>query len=268
MTVLTTLFAYLGGKARQARWIASHVDSTPHKAYVEPCCGSAAVFFAKKPARMEVLNDKDRRFQLIFRAIRDNLDEVVDYCSLIEYSECAFDESYYHLRGNPAGLAEWQLGCWALFQVVASFSGYPDGHSFAWRVQGPNPARAWQAKLAALGPYRQRLQSATMFRYDCLRIIPEFDEPGVLLYVDPPYVGAECRYKVARGFSHQGLAEVLKGLKHAKVILSHYDVEPYRTLYQGWRKDTRASTQSCKGGTEHSPGGDRSVVEALWLNYG
>jgi hypothetical protein len=119
MTVLKTLFPYLGGKARQARWIASHIDSTPYTAYVETCCGSAAVFFAKKPCKIEILNDKDPRFQLLFKAIRNNLDEVVDYCSRIEYSKSAFDESYYHLRGNPDRLPEWKLGCWALFQVVA-----------------------------------------------------------------------------------------------------------------------------------------------------
>src|SRR5262245_10418725 len=87
MTALKTLFPYLGGKARQARWIASHIDSTPHKGYVEPCCGSAAVFFAKKPSKIEILNDKDPRWPLVFQAIRNNLEEVVEFCSMIEYSK-------------------------------------------------------------------------------------------------------------------------------------------------------------------------------------
>src|SRR5262249_49274471 len=73
-------------------------------------------------SRIEILNDKDPRYPRIFRAIRNNLEEVMEYCSLIEYSKSAFVESYYHLRGNPDGLAEWQLGCWALFQV------YPPRH--------------------------------------------------------------------------------------------------------------------------------------------
>jgi DNA adenine methylase len=264
---LPTLFAHVGGKARQATWIASYIDQIPHKAYIEPCCGSAAVFFAKKPSKIEILNDKEQRYPLLFRAIRNNLDKVIDYCSRIEYSKTAFDESYYHLRGNPDNLPEWQLGCWALFQGSASFSGYADGHSFAWRLKGQTPAIAWQSKLSKLGPYCARLQTATMTIYDCIKFIKKFDKPGVLFYVDPPYFGAEFRYKVAKGFSHEKLRETLHEVRHAKIILSHYDSEPYCTLYRDWRKDTRASSQSCKGNSEHSVEMNKPVVEALWFNY-
>ena len=43
-----------------------HINKTEHKAYVEACCGSAAVFFAKKPSKIEILNDLDQRFSLLF----------------------------------------------------------------------------------------------------------------------------------------------------------------------------------------------------------
>ena len=188
---MQTLFPYLGGKARQALWISDHINMTTHKAYIEACCGSAAVFFAKKPSKIEILNDLDPRFFLLFRALRDNLDEVVEFCSRIEYSKSAFDESYRHLRGNPAGLPDWKLGAWALFQVGASFSGYPDGHSFAWRLKGANPARAWVDKVAKLWAYAERLRYAGFSNYNVFDLLAKCDKPGVLLYVDPPYVGAE-----------------------------------------------------------------------------
>jgi DNA adenine methylase len=236
-------------------------------AYLEACCGSAAVFFAKQPVKIEVLNDKDRRYPLLFKSIRDHFEEVVEYCSKIEYSKSAFDESYEHLRRNPNDLPEWKLGCWALYQVTASFSGYPDGHSFAWRVKGANPALAWVKKIEGLAPYHRRLQSATFTQYDCIPLIRKCDKKGVLLYVDPPYIKAEFRYRAAKGFDHQVLAATLHQMKRAKVVLSHYDVEPYSSLYGDWRKDTRESTQSCKGGSEHSPLEDKPVTEALWFNY-
>ena len=261
---MISLVPYLGGKARQQNWIAAAIDAIPHTTYVEPFCGSAAVFWAKKKSKIEILNDKDKRFAFIFKALRDNPTEAIDFLNSIEYSKAAFDESYELLRAADSGLPEWKLGCWALFQIFASFSGYPDAHSFAWRVKGQNPATKWQDKIKALGPFVQRLRDTTILNEDGIKIIKRVDKLGVLLYVDPPYVGAEYRYKVAKGFSHTNLAETLCGLKHAKVIVSHYFTEPYISLYKGWDVQKQKSVQSCSGTTIHSPDEQPKVIEALF----
>ena len=99
---------------------------------------------------------------------------------------------------------------------------------------------------------------------DGIKLIRKADKPGVLLYADPPYLGAEHRYRVAKGFSHEELANALKNLKHAKVVLSHYYIEPYISLYDGWTVHTRESVQSCAGSTIHSPTEHPKVVEALF----
>jgi DNA adenine methylase len=204
---------------------------------------------------------------LLFQALRDHQGELIDYCSRIEYSKAAFDESYHHLRGDPDNLPDWKRGAWALYQVMASFSGWPDGHSFAVRVKGCNPAQTWARKVGQLGPYAERLQGATITNGDGIGVIKQYDKVDVLQYVDPPYVGAEHRYKVAKGFDHEALAKALHGLQHAKVILSHYHCEPYLTFYGDWRSERMASTQSCKGATIHSPTEAKPVVESLWFNW-
>jgi DNA adenine methylase len=262
--LMKPLFAYLGGKARQQKWIASVIDNIPHAAYIEAFSGAASVFFAKQKTRIEILNDKDRRFPLIFKALRDHPNEVVRFIKRIEYSKAAFDESYDILRSANAGLPEWKLGCWALFQCCASFSGGPDLHSFAWRLKGQNPAEQWKMKADTLRPFINRLRDTTILNTDGIRLIRQVDRPGVLVYADPPYIGAEHRYKVAKGFSHEVLADALNGLKHAKVVLSHYHIEPYISLYNGWTVHTRESIQSCAGSTVHSPDEHPKVVEALF----
>jgi hypothetical protein len=45
---------YFGGKWLLAEWIISHFP--PHLHYIEPFCGSAAVFFRKPPSRVETIN--------------------------------------------------------------------------------------------------------------------------------------------------------------------------------------------------------------------
>ena len=56
--------------------------------------------------------------------------------------------------------------------------------------------------------------------------------------------------------------DALHGMQQAKVIISHYDSEPYCSFYADWRVDRKASTQSCKGATIHSPTGAKPVVES------
>ena len=257
------LTPYIGGKARQAKWISEYVKTIDHETYGEPFCGSSAVYWHKPSSKLDILNDKDKRFSLMFKALRDKPDEVIEYLNKIEYSKASFDESYNHLRSDD--LEEWQLGCWALYQVFASFSGYPDAHSFAWRKIGQNPAIKWQTRINNLGPYIEKIKNATILCYDGIEFIKKMDKHGVLLYVDPPYKGAEKRYKVSKGFSHEELAKTLSSLKHAKVILSHYYTEPYKTYFEDWEISTQQSVQSCKGGTIHSPQDSKKVVEALFI---
>lgn len=262
---MQTIAPYLGGKSRQQTWIASVIDTIPHVAYIEPFCGSAAVYWVKKPSKIEILNDKDKRFPLVFKALRDHPEETVEFLNSIEYSKSAFDESYDQLRAIKPEIEDWKLGCWALFQVFSSYSGYADAHSFAWRTKGQNPAKSWESKTKSLDFFITRLKNATILNKDAIKLIKSVDKPGVLLYCDPPYIGAEFRYKVASGFSHEMLADTLNKLEHAKVVLSHYYSEPYISLYNGWKVEKQNSTQSCAGTTIHSPSEHPKVVEALFI---
>jgi len=260
-------FGYVGGKARQAKWLAEFVDGTSHNTYAEPFCGAASVFFAKKPSKIEILNDKDKRFPLMFQALRDHPKDVAKFAASIEYSKAAFDESYVHLRDPDSPLPKWKLGVWALFQCHASHSGYPDAHSFAWRVKGQDKAKQWLALQESLPKYTSRLTEATMTNYDALEFLGKTDKDGVLVYCDPPYFGSEKRYRVAKGFDHEKFAEILLGFKKAKVILSHYATPPYSEWSSEWRFEERKSTQSCRGSTSDSPTGDPTVSEGVWLNF-
>src|ERR1700680_1223750 len=62
--------AWLGGKARLASKIIGYFP--PHKTYVEPFGGSAAVLLAKQPSPIEVFNDIDRGLINLFQVLRDS----------------------------------------------------------------------------------------------------------------------------------------------------------------------------------------------------
>lgn len=52
---MKTPITYYGGKQTLLKYIIPLIPE--HKIYTESFCGGAAVFFAKKPAEAEVIND-------------------------------------------------------------------------------------------------------------------------------------------------------------------------------------------------------------------
>lgn len=245
---MTTLVAYQGGKVRQAKWIAGVVDSIEHITYVEPFSGPASIFFNKIPSRIEVLNDKDKRFPMIFKALRDEPKEMVKFLKLIEYSRASWDESKDILK--EAELPIHKLGAWALYNIFASRSGMTSDTNFRWAQfverYGCEAVR-WRKKIKSMGGYIKRLQGAIILNHDVFKLLKTVDRKGVLLYIDPPYVTTKHHYKCGEFTMemHEKLFNTLNNLKHAKVVLSHYNIEPYATWYKDWEIQTKPSTKCC-----------------------
>ena len=59
--VAKTMWSSPAGKKKLSKRLAALLP--PHRTYVEPFAGSAAVFFAKSPAEVEVLNDAEKHKQ-------------------------------------------------------------------------------------------------------------------------------------------------------------------------------------------------------------
>lgn len=62
-------FGSPGGKSYLAPRIAAMMP--PHKTYVEPFAGAAAVYFRKEPSQQEILSDKDKEITFAFRFLRN-----------------------------------------------------------------------------------------------------------------------------------------------------------------------------------------------------
>jgi len=69
------LVPWIGGKRRLVKHILPMFPE--HTCYVEPFCGAAALFFAKAPAKAEVLNDVNGDVVNLYRVVRHHLEEFV-----------------------------------------------------------------------------------------------------------------------------------------------------------------------------------------------
>lgn len=67
---MTTPITYYGGKQRLAKIIISMIP--PHRLYCEPFFGGGAVFFAKGPSCVEVINDHDNKLMTFYHQVKEN----------------------------------------------------------------------------------------------------------------------------------------------------------------------------------------------------
>lgn len=249
---------YIGGKWQLAEWIIRAFP--PHRVYVEPYCGGAAVFFRKYRSGLEVLNDLDGDIVNFFHILRTRTDEIVKVIELTPYSRAE-----YQLALQPCDepLERARRFYVALWQSFGSTLIYKSG----WRHQKTDKQRTpvvdtWR-RLDGLMMAADRLKDAQIESMPAIEVMKHYDSAETLFYVDPPYVlssrgsgGGRRRYRYEmEDDDHRELAECLTKLK-GMVILSGYSSPLYDTLYKGWKRLEKTSTTN----------GNNSSVEMLWLS--
>lgn len=229
-------FPYFGGKMRLAEAIVSHFPA--HDRYVEPFAGSLAVLFAKTPESFEVVNDIDSRLMRFWRTLRDRGDELEEACSLTPHSR---EEYRLAKKGpEPADDIENARQLWLLYcqSISASYEGA------GWRAPGPSrksPGQHFSRFHERFEGLRERLAHVTLENTDALRLIERFiDDPGTLLYVDPPYLdstrsGGEYLHDMSSEIEHEALLQMLRNHK-GPVVLSAYQSDLYEELLDGWTR--------------------------------
>src|SRR5579859_1643510 len=256
MTIKPVL-KYPGGKWRLAPWIISHFPQ--HNAYVEPFCGSAAVFFNKMPAKNEVLNDTFGSIVNLFRVLRDHSGELIRRVDLTPWSREEYELSEEQLADTGDEIEDarrFLVRCWQAH-------GTRFVRSSGWRNIGPsNLAKTttlWRQLPERLALVVDRLKDAEIEHRPAVEVIGRYNTPDCLVYADPPYVldtrnGTYYDQEMSDA-DHLELLEVLE--KHrGPVVLSGYAHRLYDERLASWQRVT------CAAQSEHA--GART--EVLWLN--
>lgn len=131
-----------------------------------------------------------------------------------------------------------------------------------WTRSGGSPTVRFKNAVESIPAWHDRLRNVVVLRRDAFRFIDRFEDAvGTAVYVDPPYP-AETRSNIGDGdgvaskgggggrylheFRHNAgalfdgeddharLASALRTYKHARIVVSTYDCERYRRLYEGW----------------------------------
>lgn len=263
------LVPYHGGKSRLAPWIATLIP--PHRVYVEPFAGSAAVLLAKPRSTHEILNDIDGSAMTFYRVLRERPEDLEYACRLTPYSRDKFAAA--DLNDPTIDDLERARRWW--IRTNQSFA-HTGSDSTGWSTsirRGSNNARSVLNRIDRFAPAAERLATVTFENRDALDIIREYSAPDGVIYADPPYLlatrsamqrrpGGDYRHEFASEDDHRQLATALHE-SPATVLLSGYHSPLYDELYGDWwttgRRVLRRSSNGRSARQVHA-------VEVIWSN--
>lgn len=233
-------YAYYGGKSGIAPTIAALFPE--HRVYLEPFFGSGAVFFAKRPAVHEILNDVDDAVVNFFYCLRHRRAELEEACWLTPHARTEFDQADMSAEVDDIERARrfWVR----VNQSFAKTAGVQTGWSVTTARTQAVPASI-AGRLGRFEACANRMIGATWEHCDAADLVKRLATPDSVTYADPPYLastrrsrraGTACndyRHDMGSDEDHERLAEVLRTCSGA-VYLSGYHSPLYDSLYKDW----------------------------------
>ncbi|MDR1258839.1 MAG: DNA adenine methylase [Tannerellaceae bacterium] len=253
---MKTPVTYYGGKQQMLRHILPLIPE--HRIYDEPFFGGGAVFWAKKPAKVEFINDKNGEVINFYRTLKRNYAELKEEIDVMLHSEFQQKEARQIYR-HPEGHSEIKRA-WAIY-VLSHQSFYAILDS-AWKCSKDRPtARQLQARKESFTEeYSGRLEHTSIFCRDALDVIKKTDSRDTFHYIDPPYFNADMGHYAGYTANDFEKLLILLTSPDGRFMLSSY---PSGILHE---YTVRAGWNTLEYELPRSAGGGRKV-EVLTLNY-
>lgn len=250
--MLKPFIRWPGAKWSRAAWIIEHFPA--HTQYLEPYCGSAAVFLNKPAVDHEILNDLDGNIVNLYRVLRTQSEDLIDLLRLTPWSRKEYAASYDRCDEPIEAARRFLVRCWQAHGTRLN-------GKTGWRHRGPSASGGtttlWKQLPERLQAMIARLQDAEIENRPALDLISEY--PEALLYVDPPYElstrsGALYAYEMDSS-QHTQLLEALD-LHRGPVVLSGYACDLYDERLKHWQRVSMPALAET----------GKVRTEVLWLN--
>jgi len=231
---LRTPISYYGGKQKLVTRILPLIPA--HKTYCEPFVGGAAIFFAKPPSLVEVINDTNKELINFYSVCRNRFHELRNLVRTTLHSRCQHDDAWTIY--NKPHLHDEVRRAWAVWVLsTQSFSAMLDG-SWGYDSNDNTTTKITNKREQFTEQFALRLQNAQIECADAIYIINRCNRPDSFVYADPPYFNSCMGHY--DGYSIEDFELLLKTLSNfkGKFMLSSYysDVlDKYVKLY-GWHQ--------------------------------
>lgn len=210
---------YFGGKQKLAKHILPLIPK--HNLYCEPFFGGGAIFFAKQPSEIEVINDSNGDLINFYSVVKNNYKE-------LEREIKATLHSRQHHQAAKIVLEYPQLfnddkRAWAIWVLAnESYSSRLDAQWGYDRQRNTSAKRLCHKREYFTNEYAKRLEKTEIENTDALNVIETRDSQQSFFYCDPPYFNSSMgHYKKYTEQDFEKLLQLLSKIK-GKFILSSY----------------------------------------------
>ena len=245
-------FGSPGGKRYLAKTIVSYIPE--HKTYVEPFVGGGAVFFAKEPSEVEVINDLDEEIYKCYSFLQKATEKDLEKLRNMDWNPSKLKHTKLKESKSQTPLEAIYK---RIYLINFSFNRYPDG---SYRDAEFSP----ESLIKRIPKLKERLKNAQIYKNDAIEIIKRFSSLNTFFYLDPPYPGDWAQsFGLGHAFDLKTLEKALEKVK-GKFILSLNNIKENRELFNKYNIKKVAYPRSSTQG----PGGGRSEdTELLISNF-
>jgi DNA adenine methylase len=259
---MKTPISFYGGKQSLIKKILPLIPD--HFCYVEPFLGGGAVFFAKSPSKIEVLNDIDGYLINFYKVVKTNYQELKKIFDTTLNSRKQYFEARNIFRDkNNFSDVENAWAFWILTQ-----ESYKRKFNAGWGCTktGNKMMGIIKNKIENFTEeYCERLRMVQIECKDAIEVIKNYDTEKTFFYCDPPYFNSECGpYKNYSENDFEMLLKILSAVK-GKFLLSSYPsdlLEKYKNN-NSWKQIQLEKYLNMSSSQEKS----KSKTEVLTANY-
>lgn len=257
---MKTPISYYGGKQKLCKTIIDLIPS--HNLYCEPFIGGGAVFFAKEPSPVEILNDTNKELINFYSVVQNKFVDLDRRIRATLHSRRLHEDATV-IYSNPHLFDEVERA-WAVWVLSSqSFGSMLDGTWGYERVSDSTTKKINNKKNLVSSDLAVRLQNVQIECADALYVIQSRDAMNSFFYCDPPYFNSNCgHYDGYSESDFEALLRLLAGIR-GKFLLSSYpsDLLARYATENSWR--CRAIEQK----VSVNKGYGKKKVEMLTANY-
>jgi len=225
-------FRYAGGKFYARKLILEHIPE--HSYYIEPFAGGASIFFAKREAQKNWLNDIDKDLMNCFIIIRDYPECLIDRLK----NEVATKERHGWYKNVYKPVTKLDHAVKWFYINRTSYSGIMFMKNCYWGYHDKYSMRPenWPQQILKCS---HKLKNVKLTTLDFEKVIDKAEDNS-FLFVDPPYFNADQDKFYKHSFKksdHFRLCKVLeKNSKRLKFLLTYDNIPEVREMYK-WATD-------------------------------
>jgi DNA adenine methylase len=258
---MKTPLSYYGGKQQLAKRILGLIPE--HRIYCEPFLGGGAIFFAKSPSKVEVINDTNGELINFYEVLQRDFSALEKEVVISLHSRKQHHQAEV-IYNNPE-MFDRIKRAWAVWMLAnASYGCKLDG-GFGFDRVGGSSKKLHNKRVNFSINYAVRLQQVQIECCDALRIIRSRDTVGSFFYLDPPYVGFDQGHY--DGYSQEdfdALLNLLDGVKGSFLLSSFRN----KSLADHIRRNNWHSLEiKMVSPMATKSGQTKSKIEVLTANY-